>query len=157
MSRLAVVWATLWLSGCYSTQPYGYEGRDSNATIVVYRQSETNLAFISTLVGVDGKYVARLKQHQYVEIQLAPGPHELRLGANQYAKFEARRLDVSDLQRFYFEAKPNDMNVAAALEPTGVFGASTAFFMHPFLLQERKEDQFHAVVESLERVETAPK
>jgi hypothetical protein len=154
------VLAVLAASGCYSTQPYDYRGRDSNAVVVFYRLSDPNLGGLKAYVGVDGEYVVRLDNNAYAEIQLAPGKHTLAVAGYGFARRDSREVDVADLDRLYFEVDPNPSRWAtvavAGVEPvssTVVESTST----RPFLLVSRTEQEFRDRLALLERREPKAK
>jgi hypothetical protein len=155
----AVALASVAGTACYSTQPYDYEGHDSNATIVVYRRADLNLAALSTFVAVDDRPIVALRNDSYVAIQLSPGRHELRLNASNYPNGATVVLDVEDLDWLYFEAEPNPANLAsataAAATPSavGLGVALGSLFMKPFLLRPSDAEEFGGVVDRLERME----
>lgn len=156
--QLAIVTAAfVAMAGCYSARPYGYEGHDLNATVIVYRQASLNLAGLSAYVALDGRVIAALHQDSFVEIRLPPGRHEIRLNATQFPRGDTVTVDVRDLDWLYYEAEPNPANLAAAaagaVDPTIIGAYIGSLFIKPFLLDPSSHDEFRAVVEDLKRVE----
>src|SRR5262245_34101453 len=155
--------ATLGMAGCYSTRPYRYEGRDSNATVIVYRLGDVNLGLASAYVGIDGRHVVTLGNRQYTEIQLAPGEHVLAVAANGYMRQHSLKIDVADLDRYLYEIEPNPArwgtSAASGVEPvtTTAVAMGEVTMLRPFLLHERTDKQFLDELPSLERRDPASK
>jgi hypothetical protein len=102
-------------AACYSTKPYDYEGRDSNATVVIYRAASLNMGTRPVQVAVDGREIVALRTDSYTEIQLAPGTHELRLSGTGYPRSDVVTVEVKDLDWLYYEAEPDPTDVATAV------------------------------------------
>src|SRR5262245_36256773 len=124
LSRLAALASLALIAGCYSTRPYSYTGYDSDAAVIVYRQSELNLAALATYVGIDDQLVAQLGEKNYVEIPLAPGKHVLSARGQGYPNAMKVEIEIAEHGRLYYEAKPNAANTvaatASAVDPIGL-------------------------------------
>jgi hypothetical protein len=155
--------AALVTEGCYSTRPYKYEGRDSNATVVVYRLGDANLGLASAYLAIDGRHVVTLGNKQYTEIQLAPGEHVLAVAANGYLRQHSLKIDVADLDRCFYEIEPNPArwgtSVATGVEPvtTTAVAMGEVTMLRPFLFHERTDKQFLDKLASLQRRDPASK
>lgn len=146
-------------TACYSTKPHEYAGRDSNATVVIYRATSLNMGTLPAYVAVDGREIVALQNDTYTEIQLAAGTHELRLSCTGYPRSDVITVDMKDLDWLYYQARPNPMDVASAtaaaasppLVDLGVLIGGR--FMKPFTFEARTHDEFAKIVLGLERVE----
>lgn len=158
LTRWAAILAAMTATAaCYSTRPYGYLGHDSNATVVIYRKADVNLGAVAAFVAIDDQGVAELHNDQYVEIHLAPGVHQLKLNGTGYPRPDVLAVEVADLERRFFEVKPNPANLAAAtasaVDPTPLGTMATLLFTRPFLFEWREERDFRTLADRLERTE----